>query len=112
MKSKCLLYEEEQEEIIKKLISTLNLDEDNSIILYELDKDYDKQRNIISLIPDIRKYFKIKNISGITNKRCKRPYVSIIKNLVKNRYNICSSDIRIKLDKKVVRTKKYKFCRI
>ena len=111
MKSKSLLYEEEQEEIIEKLISALDLDEENSIILYEFDKDYDKQRNIMSLIPKIRKYFTTKNISGINGKKCKRPYMSIIRSLVGKIYNICSSDLRMKVDKKVIRTKKYIFSR-
>ena len=112
MKSKSLLYEEEQEEIIGKLISVLELDEENSIILYELDKDYDKQRNIMNLIPEIKQYFTTKNISGINKKKCKRPYMSIIRCLVGKTYNICSSDLRMRVDKKVVRTKKYTFCRI
>ena len=40
MRLKSELYKEEQEEICNKIIKILNLDKkDNSITLYELDKD-------------------------------------------------------------------------
>ena len=58
MKLKSILYKKEQDEIINKIIDILVLDNNNSIILYELDNDKIKQDKILELIPDIRKYFK------------------------------------------------------
>ena len=57
MKLKSILYKKEQDEIINKIIDILVLDNNNSIILYELDNDKIKQDKILELIPDIRKYF-------------------------------------------------------
>jgi hypothetical protein len=46
MKLKSILYKKEQDEIINKIIDILVLDNNNSIILYELDNDKIKQDNI------------------------------------------------------------------
>ena len=112
MKLKSELYKKEQNEIIDKIINILQLDDDNSITLYELDTNKNKQKSILDLIPDIRKYFKVKGIIGAKEPdRCKRPYLSIIKHLTKSKYHIYHSDYRLKMDsqKDKIRTKKYIF---
>jgi hypothetical protein len=40
---KSALYKKEQHEIVYKIISILDLDKNNSIILYELDNDKTRQ---------------------------------------------------------------------
>jgi len=58
----------------------LDLDNEYSTTLYELDNNKEKQNKIMELIPNIRKYFSYKNVIGIANpEKCKRPYFSIIK---------------------------------
>ena len=57
MKLKSELYKEEQENILNKIINILELDDNNSIILYNLDNDKIKQDKILELIPEIRKFF-------------------------------------------------------
>lgn len=57
MRLKSELYKKEQEEMCDKIIEILDLPETNTITLYELDNDKEKQKKIIELIPDIRKYF-------------------------------------------------------
>jgi hypothetical protein len=67
MRLKEELYKKEQDEILDKVIDILELDEENSITLYELDNDTEKQQKILNLIPNIRKYFSYKNVVGIAN---------------------------------------------
>jgi hypothetical protein len=111
MKLKSLLYKQEQENIINKIINTLELDNDNSIILYNLDNDHNKQNKILELIPEIRKYYSFSTIIGASEPdKAKRPYLSIIKQITKSKYKINSYDYRIKQDgKEDIRTKKYIF---
>lgn len=110
MNLKSILYREEQEEIIKKIIDIMQLDENYSITLYDLDNDNEKQSKILALIPDIRKFFSFSTIIGASEPdRAKRPYLSIIKQLCKRQYDISIHDCRIKVDGKDVRSKRYVF---
>ena len=43
MKLKSILYKKEQDELVDKIINILELDNENSIILYNLDNDKQKQ---------------------------------------------------------------------
>ena len=111
MRLKSELYKKEQEQITDKIIQILNLDSDNGIILCELDNDKDKQNKILDLIPEIRKYFSFTSSIGASEpNKSKRPYLSIIRQFTKNKYNMLSCDYRIKNDdKSEIRTKKYIF---
>ena len=51
MRLKSELYKDEQEELINKLINIVDLDNNNSIVLYELDNDDTKKQEILDLIP-------------------------------------------------------------
>jgi len=111
MKLKSLLYKQEQDELINKIIDILELDNENSIILYNLDNDQNKKNKILELIPEIRKYYSFSTIIGAFEPtKAKRPYLSIIKQITKSKYKINSYDYRIKQDdKEDIRTKKYIF---
>ena len=111
MKLKSLLYKKEQDEITDKIINILELDEKNSIILYDLDNDKTKQDKILELIPEIRNYYSFSTIIGASEPtKAKRPYLSIIRQLTKRKYKLNSYDYRIKQDgKEDIRTKKYIF---
>ncbi len=110
MKSKSSLYAKEQEDISNKLIKILNLDEENSITLYELDNNIEKQNKINNLIPDIKKYFNYMNVISITYPdRCKRKYLSIIKFILKKNYKILVCEERIKINNNTIRTTRYIF---
>lgn len=107
---KTILYKKEQGEILLKLMDILELDENTSITLYSLDNDTEKQKNIMDLSNDIKKYFRFECIKGIRNPEIvKRPYLSIIKNICKMKYNVLSCDIRIEINNNIIRTKKYIF---
>jgi len=111
MKLKSILYKKEQDEIINNIIDILVLDNNNSIILYELDNDKIKQDKILELIPDIRKYFSFTSVIGASEPdKAKRPYVSIIRQFTKNKFTMISSDFKLKIDSdNIIRTKKYTF---
>jgi hypothetical protein len=110
MKYKSVLYSKEQEELTDKVINILNLDKNNSITLYELDNDTEKQKQILDLIPDIRKYYNFSTIPGARYiDRIVRPWLSIIRQLTKNKFNMYSTDYRILIGKEKIRTTKYVF---
>ena len=60
-------YNNEREEICKTIITILNLDDDNSFLLYELDDNIEQQNKILELKDTIRQYFTVSNISSYTN---------------------------------------------
>lgn len=111
MKLKSILYKKEQDELVNKIINILELDNENSIILFNLDNDKTKQDKILELIPEIRKYYSFSTIIGVSEPtKAKRPYLSIIRQLTKSKYKLNSYDYRIKQDEKEdIRTKKYIF---
>ena len=111
MKLKSILYKKEQNELIDKIINILELDNENSIILYNIDNDKTKQDKILELIPEIRKYYSFSTIIGASEpEKTKRFYLSIIRQLTKNKFNMLSCDYRVKKDdNSEIRTKKYIF---
>ena len=110
MRLKNDLYKDEQNGIIDKIIKIIDLDECNSLMLYDIDKDKKKQAEILELLPEIRKYFSLSHIDGFrTPEKYKRPYMTIIKHTIKNKYKMLSCDHRIKKDSGEIRTKRYIF---
>ena len=110
MRLKCELYKKEQEEIVDKIITILDLENKTEYTLYELDKNEEIQKQIMELIPEIRKYYSFNGIKAVgeTNK-IKRPWLSIIKHLIKKKYNIISLDYHFTENGKHIRTQKYCF---
>lgn len=96
---KDIQFKEQQEQVFQKIINSLNLDDNNSFILYEIDNNKDIQDNIMNLIPEIKKYFLINGINGVKEpEKCQRPWLSIIRCLLKKKYNILATDYVVKLD--------------
>ena len=110
MRLKSDLYKKEQEKVIEKIISILDLKNKNTYTLYELDKNEEIQNKIMELIPEIRKWFSFNNMKAVgePSKR-KRPWLCIIKQLTKTKYNLVSEDFRLFNDGKEIRTHKYTF---
>ena len=110
MKLKSELYKKEQKQIIQQIINILELDENNSITLYELDNDEGKKKKIMNLVPKIRTYFSFSDIKGVSNpSSLKRPWLSIIRQLTKEDYKMISKDIWLKKESDVTRSKIYFF---
>ena len=115
MRLKSELYKKEQEEIVDKIISILDLENNNIINLCDLDNEYDKQKQIMELIPEIRKYYSFNGIKAVGEpSKIKRPWLSIIKHLTKEKYNLESKEYRFFVEKenKYLRTQKYIFTKL
>ena len=97
MRLKSELYKKEQDDIIDKIISILDLENKNTYTLYELDKNEKIQKHIMELIPEIRKWFAFNNMKAVGEPdRIKRPWLSIIKNLLKSKYTIENKEHQFK----------------
>jgi len=113
MKLKSEIFRKEQNEVIDKIITILDLENKNSYTLYELDNNENIQKNIMELIPEIRKWFAFNNIKAVgePDKR-KRAWLSIIKNLIKCKYNIETKEQQFKINEKWKKTPIYIFTKI
>ena len=110
---KSVLYKNKQEEILDEIVTILDLENIDNFTLYKFDNDIDKQNALISLTPKIRQYFNYKSIVGIRNpEKTKRPYLSIIKCIIKIKYQIISKDFQKTVNKNKIRTTKYIFIKI
>ena len=107
-------YKIEREEICNKIISILNLKEDNNFILYDLDNNIEKQQKILELKQEIQKYFACSTISSFKpNFECKRPYLNIIRSILRQQnYTFVGNDIELKMENNLYkRTMSYKIFR-
>lgn len=111
MKHKSILYKNEQDILVDKIIEILELDENNQITLYDLENDQDKIKKIMDLIPELRKYFSFNNIKGLESpEKTKRPWLSIIRQITKNKYTMVRKYHQInKGNNLVLRTTIYTF---
>ena len=110
MRLKSELYKKEQEEIIYKICNILDLENRNTYTLYELDNNVEIQKKIMELIPEIRKWFSFNGIKAVGEpEKIKRPWLSIIKHLVKKKYLTETNEIRIIKDNIIIRTMEYNF---
>jgi len=108
-------YQNEREEICNKLIEILQLDENNHFLLYDLEKDINKQHNILEMKEEIKKYFAVSCISSFKpNFKCKRPYLNIVRSILRQQnYTFEGSDYSLKFDNGLIkRTIKYKIFRL
>jgi hypothetical protein len=113
MRLKSELYKKEQDDIVNNIIHILDLEHKNTYTLYELDHNNEIQQRIMELIPEIRKWFSFNGIKAVGDpQKIKRPYLSIIKHLLKNKYNILTNEVRIIIDNKEIRTTEYIFIQI
>jgi hypothetical protein len=110
MRLKSELYKKEQDEIIEKIVNILDLKNKTEYTLYELDKNEEIQKQIMELIPEIRKWFSFNNMKAVGEpNKIKRPWLSIVKHLIKKKYNIESNDFQFTENGKYIRTHKYTF---
>jgi hypothetical protein len=108
MRLKSELYKKEQEEIVNKIVNILDLENKTEYTLYELDKNEEIQKKIMALIPEIRKWFSFNSMKAVGEpNKIKRPWLSIIKHLIKPKYIIITSFSYITKDKS--QTQKYLF---
>jgi hypothetical protein len=110
MRLKSELYKKEQEEVVDKVITILNLEHKNTYTLYELDKNEEIQNKIMELIPEIRKWFSFNGLKAVGEpNRIKRPWLSIIKQFTKTKYNLVVNELRYTHNGKPIKTQHYTF---
>lgn len=113
MRLKSELYKKEQDDIIDKIISILELENKNTYTLYELDENEEIQKHIMELIPKIRKWFAFNNMKAVGEPdRIKRPWLSIIKNLLKSKYTIENKEHQFKINEKWIKSPIYIFTKV
>ena len=102
-------FQNEREEICNKIITILELTEDNTFLLCELDEDIEKQNKLLELKEEIQKYFACSTISSFKpNFECKRPYLNIIRSILrKQNYTFIGNDYTIKINNIPTKTIKY-----
>ena len=107
---KQIKYKKEQEDTLNKLLEILNYNNDYTFYLYDLDNKIELQESIITLSDDIKKYYPACSCIGVNGQKCIRPYLSIIRFLLKfHNKEFYTMDYRLDIDdKKNIRTKKYK----
>jgi len=107
-------YQNEREEICNKIITILDLKEDNTFILYDLDNDTEKQNRILDMKEEIKKVFECSTISSFKpNFECKRPYLNIIRSILrKQNYTVECGTTFLPVEKGLYKTfTKYKIFR-
>jgi len=102
-------YQNEREDICNKLINIIDLDDNKSFLLCDLDNDTEKQNQIMEMKEEIQKYFACSTISSFKpNFECKRPYLNIIRSILrKQNYNFVGNDYTIKINNIQKKTIKY-----
>ena len=107
---KNIKYNKQQKELLEKLLKILNYNNNFTFYLYDLDNSKQLQNDILNLTNDIKKYYPCSGCPGVNNKMCKRPYLSIIRFLLKHHNKeLFFTDYTLENKMKIkVRTKKYK----
>lgn len=102
-------YHNERELICNEILTILELSDDNTFLLYELDKDIEKQNKILDLKEEIQTYFACSTISSFKpNFVCIRPYLNIIRSILrKQNYTFIGNDYTIKINGISKKTIKY-----
>ena len=110
MRLKSELYKDEQIKLSNKIIDILDLDENNQVILYHLDNDEKKINKIMELIPELRKYFSFRDISGLEKtETVKRPWLSIIRQITKITHTMSYKDKQLSINNNKIRSIIYTF---
>ncbi len=110
MKEKTILYQEEQKKIVDEIAKILDIQNKEYLVLYEMDRDTEMQRKIMALIPEIKKFFRYDKINGVKDaENTNRAYLSIIKCLTKDYYDISKKSYTRKIDGETIYSKKYIF---
>jgi hypothetical protein len=105
-------YQNERENILKKINLILNFNENNnSFILYELDNDIDTQNKVLDLVRDIKEYFPCSKWSFFNaTSNLKKEYLSLIRSIYKYMgYTITYKTIKIKKESNIISTIIYYF---
>lgn len=80
-------FQKEREDICNKIIEIIELKEDNTFLLCELEDNVEKQNKILALKEEIQKYFACSTISAFKpNFECKRPYLNLVRSILRKQF--------------------------
>jgi hypothetical protein len=103
-------YQKQREDICNKILEILDLDHNNSILLYDLEKDLIKQNAILDMKDEIKQYFAVSCLTPFKpNATCKRPYINIIRGILRQQgYVFQGCNVSIKNENNILtRSMKY-----
>jgi len=94
-------YVKEREDVCNKIIAALDLDENKTFVLHELDTNEEKQNNIMRIKDEAQQYFACSNVAAYKpNAVCKRPYLSVVRSILRKQgYIFIGNDYTIKESK-------------
>ena len=101
----------EREALCCKIVNIIDLNDDYTFLLCDLDNDVEKQTQIMALKDDIKAIFACSTISTFkSNYECKRPYLNIIRSILRKQgYTVTSQNHWKKIsDGTFQRTMKFK----
>ena len=97
-------FTKERQELLQKMLTILGITDDNKMFsLKKLDEDEEKQKQILDLVEDIKKYFICSRWAYFSNQNIdfKRDYLSLIKSVLRDmKIKILSSFLHIKTNDK------------
>ncbi len=101
-----LKYEKERKEVLDKLLKILNINKENTIFyVNDLQNDENKQKQILNLEFNVKKYFSCGKWSYFSKENIPCPYLSLTKSILKD-MNINMSMIYHKDSTNKINTKK------
>jgi hypothetical protein len=95
--SKMEFNKKEQVDIAKKIINILDPSGNNTFTLYQVDNNENQKKDIMDMLPEIKKCVPLNTIRGGYNVPCKRAWLSVTRQVLKKAgYNIVRKDIMMK----------------
>lgn len=87
--TRAALYPEQQARLKAQIMELIGFDENMSFTLSDLDADTQKQDSIMQMLPELKTYFALSKVTNIhTPQVAVRPWLSIIKHVLKDDYEI------------------------
>jgi hypothetical protein len=98
--SKDELYKEDQIKIANNILNILDPTGNNTFTLYEIDNNAKIKKEIMDMVPEIKKKFILPRIRGITDndksQECKRPWLAVAHTIFKKlKYSIVRKNILV-----------------
>lgn len=80
------IYKEQRIDICNRIISILDLDEQNSFLLFDFERDHEKQQRILDMKDEIQQCFSVSSISAFKpnlESTTKRPALNIARSILR-----------------------------
>jgi hypothetical protein len=102
---KSVLYEKERKEILKKILNTLEISDENKIFFIEdIEKNEEKKKQICNTLPDVKKYFSCAHWTVILYDT-PQPWLSLTRSVLKEcKLAFNSLSLKDNTIKKIIKT--------